>query len=137
MAVAKTIFFHAGFLFKSRHGRRIAAAHSRDALPRRHALAQSKEFSYFSRMETTVKLNDELFAEAKHFAKLSHRSLSEVVAEALHEKLSKSNGKTPPKQNVSNFISELHPDIRRLTGIAPADLDAETVYHEHFARRHK
>jgi len=88
-------------------------------------------------METTVKLDDELLAEAKHFAKRSHRSLSEVVAEALSKKLSKANGKNSPKQNVSGFISELHPDIRRLTGLAPADLDAKTVYHEHLARRHK
>jgi metal-responsive CopG/Arc/MetJ family transcriptional regulator len=88
-------------------------------------------------METTVKLDNELLAEAKHFAKRSHRSLSEVVAEALHEKFSKSNGKTSPKQNVSNLIPGLHPDIRRLTGLAPADLDAKTVYHEHLARRHK
>jgi len=88
-------------------------------------------------METTVKLNDELLAEAKHFAKRSHRSLSEVVAEALHEKFSKSNGKISPKQNVSSAALELHPDIRRLTGLAPANLDAEMVYHEHLARRHK
>jgi len=88
-------------------------------------------------METTVKLDDELLAEAKHFARRSHRSLSEVVAEALHEKLSKANGKTSPKQNVSSFTPELHPDIRRLTGLASADLDAEVVYHEHLARRHK
>ena len=88
-------------------------------------------------METTVKLDAELLAEAKHFAKRSHRSLSEVVAEALHEKLSGANGKASPKQNVSSINLELHPDIRRLTGLAPADLDAETVYHEHLARRHK
>jgi metal-responsive CopG/Arc/MetJ family transcriptional regulator len=88
-------------------------------------------------METTVKLDDALLAEAKHFAKRSHRSLSEVVAEALREKLSKSNGRTSPKQNVSDLIPKLHPDIRRLTGVAPADLDAEMVYHEHLARRHK
>jgi hypothetical protein len=68
---------------------RIAAA---------HALALSKEFGYFFRMETTVKLDAELLAEAKHFAKRSHRSLSEVVAEALHEKLSGANGKASPKQ---------------------------------------
>jgi metal-responsive CopG/Arc/MetJ family transcriptional regulator len=100
-------------------------------------LRKQENSAILFRVETTVKLDDELLAEAKHFAKRSHRSLSEVVAEALHEKLSKSNGKTPPKQNVPNFISELHPDIRRLTGLAPADLDAETVYHEHLARRHK
>ena len=88
-------------------------------------------------METMIKLEDELLAEAKHFAKRSHRSLSEVVAEALHEKLSKSNGKTSPEQNVSNLIPGIHPDIRRLTGLAPADLDAEMVHHEHLARRHK
>jgi metal-responsive CopG/Arc/MetJ family transcriptional regulator len=96
----------------------------------------AKEFGYFPRMETTVKLDDELLAEAKHFAKRSHRSLSEVVAEALREKFSKPNGKISPKQNVSSAALELHPDIRRLTGLAPADLDAETVYHDHLARRH-
>jgi hypothetical protein len=129
--------FHARFLFKSRHGRRLAAAHRQHALPRRHALAQSKGFSYFVPMETMIKLEDELLAEAKHFAKRSHRSLSEVVAEALHEKLSKSNGRAPSKQNVSNLIPGLHPDIHRLTGLASAALDAKRVYHEHLARRHK
>jgi hypothetical protein len=84
-----------------------------------------------------IKLGDELLAEAKHFAKRSHRSLSEVVAEALHEKLSKSNGETPATQKSSSSISGLHPDIRRMTGLAPADLDAKTVYHENLARRHK
>jgi metal-responsive CopG/Arc/MetJ family transcriptional regulator len=88
-------------------------------------------------METMIKLEDELLAEAKHFAKRSHRSLSEVVAEALQEKLSKSNGETSAKQKVSNLIPGLHPDIHRLTGLAPTDLNAETVYHEHLARRHK
>ncbi|HEX7578067.1 MAG TPA: DUF6364 family protein [Verrucomicrobiae bacterium] len=88
-------------------------------------------------METAVNLDDELLAEAKNFAKRSHRSLSEVVAEALHEKLSKSNGKTSPRQNVPSFNLELHPDIRRLTGLAPVYLDAETVYQEHLTRRHK
>ncbi len=84
-----------------------------------------------------IKLEDELLAEAKHFAKQSHRSLSEVVAEALHEKLSRSNGKVASKQNSLGLIPGLHPDIRRLTGLAPADLGAETIYHEHLVRRHK
>jgi metal-responsive CopG/Arc/MetJ family transcriptional regulator len=100
-------------------------------------LALANEFGYFSNMETAVNLDDELLAEAKIFAKRSHRSLSEVVAEALHEKLSKSNGKTSTRQSVSSFNLELHPDIRRLTGLVPAHLDAETVYHEHLTRRHK
>jgi metal-responsive CopG/Arc/MetJ family transcriptional regulator len=88
-------------------------------------------------METMIKLEDELLAEAKHFAKQSHRSLSEVVAEALHEKLSRSNGKVASEQNSLGLIPGLHPDIRRLTGLAPAELDAKTVYHEQLARRHK
>ncbi|MEI6193479.1 MAG: DUF6364 family protein [Verrucomicrobiota bacterium] len=88
-------------------------------------------------METTVQLDDELLAEVKYFAKQSHRSLSEVVAEALHEKLSKSNGNASSKPNVSDLIPGLHPDIQRLTGLAPAEFDAAAVYHEHLARRHQ
>ena len=88
-------------------------------------------------METTIKLEDELLAEAEHFAERSHRSLSEVVAEALQEKLSKSNGEAMAGHKGSSSIPGLHPDIRRLTGLAPANLDAETVYHEHLTRRHK
>jgi len=55
--IAESNLFHSHFLFKSRHGRRIAAAHCRGfakikrlrprkqhALPRRHALALAKEF---------------------------------------------------------------------------------------------
>jgi hypothetical protein len=33
-------------------------------------------------------------------------------------------------------VSRLHPDIRRLTGLAPADWDAEAIYHEHLIERH-
>ena len=88
-------------------------------------------------METTIHLEDELLAEAEHFAKRSRRSLSEVVAEALHEKLSKSGGQTPAKPKVSDLVPGLHPDILHLTGLAPADLNAKIIYHEHLARRHK
>jgi hypothetical protein len=133
----ESIFLRWAFLFYSTHGRRLAAAYRQHALPRGHALAQSKGFGYFVRMETMIELEDELLAEAKHFAERSHCSLSEVVAEALHEKLSKSNGETPAKQKSSSLIPGLHPDIRCLTGLVPADLDAKTVYHEHLARRHK
>jgi hypothetical protein len=55
--LAESGLFHAQFLFKSSHGRRLAAAHRRafaktkrlrprkqHALPRRHALAQAKVF---------------------------------------------------------------------------------------------
>lgn len=100
-------------------------------------LALTKGLSYFFNVETTIKLEDELLAEAKRFASRSHRSLSEVVAGMLREKLSQSKGKTSSKQNVSNLIPGLHPDVRRLTGLAPAVLDAKAVYHEHLTRRHK
>jgi hypothetical protein len=100
-------------------------------------LAQLTEFNYFFHMETTINLEDELLAEAEHFAKRSRRSLSEVVAEALHEKLSKSNDPAPAKPEVSDLIPGLHPDIHHLTGLAPADLNAKLIYQEHLARRHK
>ncbi len=41
-------------------------------------------------------------------------------------------GSTLSKRKI---LSGLHPDIRRLTGFAPAALDAKKVYHEHLARR--
>jgi metal-responsive CopG/Arc/MetJ family transcriptional regulator len=88
-------------------------------------------------METIVQLDDQLLAEVKNFAQRSHRSFSEVVAEALHEKLSKANGKASPEPTVSDLLPGLHPDIQRLTGLASADLDATMVYQEHLARRHQ
>ncbi len=87
-------------------------------------------------METTLQLDDKLLAEANHFAKQSHQSLSEVVAEALYEKISKFSGKTSPRQNVSGLIPGLHPDIRRLTGLAPDDWDAKAIYHKQISTRH-
>ena len=88
-------------------------------------------------METTVQLDEQLLAEAKQCAEQAHRSLSEVVAEALQEKLAKSaapspNGATSPKTKLP-----IHPEIQRITGLAPTELDAETVYREHLFKRHR
>ncbi|HEV2695772.1 MAG TPA: DUF6364 family protein [Verrucomicrobiae bacterium] len=88
-------------------------------------------------METTIHLEDKLLAEAEHFAQRSRQSLSQVVAEALHEKFSKSNDEAPSRPDVSSLIPGLHPDIQNLTGLAPAGLDAKIIYQEHLARRHK
>jgi predicted RNase H-like HicB family nuclease len=51
----ESVLFHAQFLFKSRHGRRLAAAYYQHALPRRHALALAKEFSDSFAMRKTGK----------------------------------------------------------------------------------
>jgi hypothetical protein len=45
----------------------------------------------------------------------------------------KSNGNGHSKKKNPG---KLHPDIRRLTGLAPADWDAKAIYHEHLAARH-
>ena len=47
-------------------------------------------------------------------------------------------GKRPPGNGHSKHkpLSGLHPDVRRLTGLAPADWDAEAIYFEHMAGRH-
>jgi predicted RNase H-like HicB family nuclease len=47
-------------------------------------------------------------------------------------------GKKPAGNGSSKkkILNGLHPDVRRLTGLAPADWDAEAIYHEHLAARH-
>ena len=87
-------------------------------------------------METTLKLDDKLLAEATNYARQAHRSLSEIVAEALQEKLSKRTPKVSTGVEAVPFLPELHPDIRRVAGLASADWDATAIYHEHLAGRH-
>jgi len=145
------VLFHAQFLFKSRHGRRLAAAHCQHALPRRHALALAKEFSDSFAMRKTGKQEFSVVVERDeegyyvasvpalpgcHTQARSLDKLMERVREVLElrfeiGKKSAGNGHSKKKT-----VSGLHPDIRRLTGLAPADWDAEAIYHEHLAARH-
>ena len=91
---------------------------------------------YFFVVETTVQLDDKLLAEAKHYARQVQRSFSEVVAEALQEKMSRPVAGVSTRSAVPSNMTELHPDIRRVTGLASADLDAAAVYQKHLAGRH-
>lgn len=46
--------------------------------------------------------------------------------------------KSPDVRRVSSvkkISGDVHPDIRRLTGLAPADWDAKAIYHQHLAAR--
>jgi predicted RNase H-like HicB family nuclease len=44
--------------------------------------------------------------------------------------------KTDNGHSKKKTSTRLHPDIRRLTGLAPANWDAEAIYHEQLAARH-
>jgi len=45
---------------------------------------------------------------------------------------------TPARRvtSVKNNFADVHPDIRRLTGLAPADWDAKVIDRQHLAERH-
>ncbi|HMJ90149.1 MAG TPA: DUF6364 family protein, partial [Candidatus Acidoferrum sp.] len=80
-------------------------------------------------METTIDLDDRLFAEAKSYAEQSARSLSQVVEEALREKLKNTSASAPkPKPSVSAAI---HPDVQRITGLASTEENAKATYLSH------
>ena len=62
--------------------------------------------------------------------------LMERIREAIE--LSFEIGKVPARNGHSNKkkLNGVHPDVRRLTGLAPTVWDAEAIYHEHLAARH-
>lgn len=51
-------------------------------------------------MRTTIRVDDELLAEAKALAARSHRSLNSVVEDALREMLSRRQGSGEPRPRV-------------------------------------
>ena len=86
-------------------------------------------------METTIQLDDRLLAEAKSDAVRSKRSLSQVVEEALCEKLRLTLVAREKSMAVS--FENIHPDIQRISGLAAADVDAKAIYLDHLAERHQ
>jgi hypothetical protein len=89
-------------------------------------------------METTVHLDEKLLAAAKQYAGQVRRSLSQVIAEALQEKLFTGNSPAPSgtPSPVATDVA-IHGDVQRITGLAPENLDARSVYREHVLKRHQ
>ena len=105
-------------------------------MPRRSSTKVACARNLFG-METTIQLDEQLLAQANQYAEQARRSLSQLVAEALREKLQQA---PPPPANGTvspDTLRSLHPDIQRITGLAPADLDAEAVYRQHLAQHHQ
>lgn len=71
-------------------------------------------------------------------AKLKRLADLKAQIERLQSRLAALAGNAPkasvrPKKK---HLNRLHPDIRRLTGLAPTDWEAEAIYHEHLVGRH-
>lgn len=89
-------------------------------------------------METTIQLDEQLLAQAKQYAEEVQRPLSQVIADALREKLAASVPSVPKVPRGPNVESlSLHSDIKRITGLVPADIDPEAAYYEHVLTRHQ
>ena len=119
---------------------------SQQALPRGHALALANEFgdSFAMRkngkqeFSVVVELNEDAELLNLPVAKLKRIAALKSQIERLQSRLAAlagnaSAGNASSKQKI---LSGLHTDICRLTGLAPADWDAEEIYHEHLAGRH-
>jgi len=87
-------------------------------------------------MEMTVQLDDALLAAAKLYAEQQRRSLSQVVADALREKLSHMAPIRPTPPPTPAETQNIHDEVKRITGLAPANLDARALYREHVSKRH-
>lgn len=85
-------------------------------------------------METTIQIDDRVFAEAQEYAAALDRSLSEVVVDALKEKLARSGRPSHPGLRPKG-VPSVHPDVERISGIVPADIDVMSLYREHILGR--
>jgi hypothetical protein len=70
-------------------------------------------------------------------ARLKRIAILKAQIERLQFRLTALAGDGPRGDNSSKAknLSGLHPDIRRLTGLAPADWDATAIYYEHLTGR--
>jgi hypothetical protein len=85
-------------------------------------------------METTLQIDDRVLAQAQEYAAAVDRSLSEVVADALKEKLARWG--RPPQPGVRPPANpSLHPDIQRISGLVRKDIDVKSLYREHILTR--
>lgn len=71
------------------------------------------------------------YTQARSLDKLMERVREVIRLRFTIKKATVGNGSSKKK-----ITSPLHPDIRRLTGLIPADWDAETIYREHLIERH-
>jgi hypothetical protein len=105
-------------------------------------------------METSIELGEKLLGQALEHARQTKSSLSQVISEALQEKLGYQNLR-PAKNGMPDSLAssnrtaghsddklslkvnpQIHPDVYSITGLAPSDLNEKAVYLEHLLNRH-
>lgn len=84
-----------------------------------------------------IEIDAQLFARAKESARRSRQSVSQLIAEALDEKLAATLACPLAESDPAEAAFPIHPEVRTITGLVPGELDAKAVYAEHLVRRCK
>ena len=72
----------------------------------------------------TVRLPKADIEFAKRYARAHRLTLTELIDRHFRRLCSQEDG-------------EIHPDVERISGLVPADVDAEAEYHEHLLKKHR
>ena len=78
-------------------------------------------------METakvTVRLPREDIEFAKRYARIHRMTFTELIDRHL-------------RQLRSQAESEIHPEVEKISGLVPHDVDARAEYHEHLLKKHR
>jgi hypothetical protein len=77
------------------------------------------------RSKLTVRLPDESLEFVKRYAAHHGLTVTEVLSRYLTRLRDSTSG------------GSLHPRVKRVSGLVPADVDAEALYHEHAIEKHR
>ncbi len=77
---------------------------------------------------TTKKLQVELSADDVEFVESYAEKHGKSVAEVLAQYIQRLKSRQSPA---------LHPDVKKITGILPAELDVASDYHQHIVEKHQ
>jgi hypothetical protein len=80
-------------------------------------------------MSTRTKLTVRLPQENVQFVKQYAVEHGLTVTDVLDRFLTRLRESRLPRQ--------LHPHVKKLSGLVPADVDAEALYHQHFIEKHR
>ena len=78
-----------------------------------------------SRSKLTVRLPDESLEFVKRYAAQHGLTVTEVLSRFL------------TRSRESTLGGAVHPKVARVSGLVPADVDAEALYHDHLVEKHR
>ncbi len=78
-----------------------------------------------SRSKLTVRLPDESLEFVKRFAAQHGLTVTEVLSRYL------------TRLRESTLGGAVHPKVARVSGLVPADVDVEALYHDHLVEKHR